>query len=104
MGEIRMNGARFNDQTNTGSCSRDCGAMMKKLRMIDFALADMNLYLDAYPNSASALEYYHKLIAERERLAVSINSGCTPLTVRDNVSTTDWKWTDGPWPWQNEAN
>ena len=81
-----------------------CEAMMKKLRMLDFAIVDVGLYLDAYPDSASALEYYRKLIAERERLAAAVNSSCGPLTSRDGAVGGQWKWTNGPWPWHTEAN
>ena len=77
---------------------------MKKLRAVDFALSEIILYLDAYPDSCSALEYYHKLIAERKRLAEAVNAQCGTLTAYDNVSTDRWKWTDSPWPWQSEAN
>ena len=99
------NGARMNPPTGGGApCRGNCDAMMKKLRAIDFAIVDVNLYLDAYPSSCSALEYYHKLLAERRRLAEAINAQCGPLTARDNVSTDCWKWTNGPWPWQSDAN
>ena len=99
MGEQRMNGARLNPEPG-----RDCNAMMKRLRTVDFALVEANLYLDAYPDSASALEYYHKLLAERKRLADMINGAGMPLTARDNVSTTEWNWVNGPWPWHPDAN
>ena len=102
MGEIRQNTARQNDiQTPP---SGDCRAMMQKLREVDFALVELNLYLDAYPDSCSALEYYHRLIAERTRLCDAINRSGHPITMRDNMSKSDWKWVDGPWPWQSDAN
>ena len=41
---------------------------MKKLREIDFCLVETILYLDAYPDHPQALEYYHKLNAERSAL------------------------------------
>ena len=93
MGEINQHN---NTQIN-------CAAAMKKLRSVDFAIVDTVLYLDAYPNSASALEYYRKLMAERERLAYTVNTQCGPLTARDNVGDV-WRWTNGPWPWHTEAN
>ncbi|MBE6599701.1 MAG: spore coat protein CotJB [Ruminococcaceae bacterium] len=86
------------------SGAQNCGAMMKKLRMLDFSIVDVGLYLDAYPDSASALEYYKKLIAERERLAAMINASGMPLTSRDGACGCSWNWTNGPWPWKPEAN
>ena len=77
---------------------------MKRLRMLDFSIVDVNLYLDAYPESTTALEYYRKLIAERERLCAAINVECGPITARDGAISGKWKWTDGPWPWHPDAN
>ena len=77
---------------------------MKKLQAIDFALNETVLYLDAYPNSAPALEYYHKLLCERERLCDALAKSGVPITYRDNVSTTNWEWINSPWPWQPDAN
>ena len=101
MAEIRPNPApRCNSCNNGGSCA----GKLQRLRALDFAIVDAGLYLDAYPDSASALEYYKRLVTERERLAAAINIECMPLTSRDGAVGGKWKWTDGPWPWQPEAN
>ena len=103
MGELRQNTARQNGGVIEPPVN-DCRAMMQKLREVDFALVELNLYLDAYPDSSSALEYYHRLMAERARLCDAINRSGMPITMRDNVSRTTWNWVNGPWPWQTEAN
>ncbi len=71
--------------------------------MIDFAITETVLYLDAYPNSKSALSYYSKLVAEREKLTDSLAGAKYPTTHFDNTSDS-WVWTNGPWPWQIDAN
>ena len=89
------------------SCNSQNGAsktLMRKLQSIDFALAETVLYLDAYPHSKPALDYYHKLLCERERICEALAKSGVPTTCRDNVSTTDWEWINSPWPWQTEAN
>ena len=83
---------------------RNCRVWKKKLQMLDFAIVDTVLYLDAYPACAQALEYYHKLLAEREQVAKQYAEACGPLTAWDNVSRKSWDWAKGPWPWQTEAN
>ncbi|MBQ7384506.1 MAG: spore coat protein CotJB [Clostridia bacterium] len=88
---------------NNGGSSNN-KAMLKKLQMIDFAIVETVLYLDAYPNSSAALSYYHKLVSERNKLVDSLAKNGMPITNMDNSDTDNWLWTKGPWPWQSEAN
>lgn len=83
------------------SCDRE---LQNKLRAVDFALVELTLYLDAYPDCAEALAYYHRLREERTRLAGSMNEQGAPLTHRDNHSQSSWQWVKTPWPWEPEAN
>lgn len=77
--------------------------LMAKLQAVDFSLIDTVLYLDAYPHCKKAMEYYHKLLKEKDMLSAELMEAGIPLT---NMSNTGehWKWTDGPWPWEYEAN
>lgn len=83
---------------------RDCAEMKRRLRMLDFAIVDTVLYLDAYPNCKKALAYYHRLKGEREALAEMIHAQCGPTTAWSNDSTESWDWVKGPWPWEPDAN
>lgn len=78
--------------------------LMKKLKTVDFAIIETALYLDAYPKCRKALDYYHALIKEREMLAEAVNHKHGPITIRDNKSCDTWTWTEGPWPWEADAN
>ena len=82
----------------------NCAKLKRKLDTIDFAIVETVLYLDAYPNCREALDYYHKLIAERESLVAVINEKCGPVSARGNKSRTEWTWVKGPWPWELDAN
>lgn len=77
--------------------------LKSKLRAVDFSLVDTVLYLDVYPNCKKALEYYHKLIRERDMLCAKLKEMGMPVNNMSNVGDS-WKWTDGPWPWEYEAN
>lgn len=81
-----------------------CQKEMEYLRKLEFAIVDVALYLDAYPNSDCALAYYHKLLDERDSLRKMIKESCGPLTIYENANTTDWDWVEGPWPWHPDAN
>ena len=95
-----------NCNNNSRSCENsECRKLSQRLQKIDFAIIDTVLYLDAYPNCAKALNYYHKLIQERKLVVESLACKCNmPVTFFDNVSTNEWNWTDAPWPWEFSAN
>ena len=98
---------RYNRTRYTGSPSGSCPSSkspMEKLRAIEFAIVDTALYLDVYPECKSALDHYHKLMAEREALAAVVNKTCGPLTINDNHDKSKWTWVKGPWPWEPDAN
>lgn len=84
---------------NNSNCSR----LKLRLQQVEFALNDVVLYLDAYPECYQALEYYHNLMEERNDLLGVINEECGPMTNYSNLSKESWLWTNGPWPWQIDA-
>ena len=89
-----------------GSCPQGNGGhdLLHRLQALDFSIYDTVLYLDAYPNSADALAYYKKLVAERDSLIRALSaSHNAPTTAFDNVGD-DWDWVKGPWPWEASAN
>ena len=68
-----------------------CHSAMHRLQAIDFSMVETVLYLDAYPDSAKALAYYHKLHEERERLLQSMAAqNCPPITAMDVHSQSGW--------------
>ena len=81
-----------------------CRRLKKRLQEIDFAIVDTVLYLDAYPDCEMALAYYHKLCEERAKCLMQVNEACGPTCATQNESREQWKWVQGPWPWQSEAN
>ena len=84
--------------------SKQCKSQLEMLRAIDFAIQETVLYLDAYPNHAEALKYYHALIDQRKQLAAGYEKQCGPLTMYGNQSRNSWDWISGPWPWEIDAN
>ena len=101
-------------RANNGSCSNrrgrpgrvecgNCRVLMDRLRAVDFALNETVLYLDAYPTCDEAMSFYKQLMTERKQLVEAYETQCGPLTMYGNVAST-WDWTEGPWPWEAEAN
>lgn len=81
--------------------SRDCKALMARLSRLDFAIVELAMYLDSYPDNPDALDYYRKLMTEREQVAAEYTSTCGPITIYDNKNPARWEWGQSPWPWQN---
>ncbi len=91
-------------ERDTTSVNSNCAVLKSRLRQVDFAITEVVLYLDAYPECNKALDYYHRLVDEREQLVSAINSQCGPMTHYGNVSKDSWHWIDSAWPWKYEAN
>ncbi len=78
--------------------SRD--KMMRQIQMYSFAVYDALLYLDAYPDSKSALEFYNKYKKAEERAIAEYEARYGKIRLASQEGS--WQWADGPWPWQNE--
>ena len=84
---------------NGYGCAQDT-ALLRKIQEIDFSIYEIVLYLDAYPDCAEALNYYHTLLEMRQTLVCEYEKKYGPLTAFSNVSHSSWDWTKTPWPWQ----
>ena len=107
----RMNKMCYNGGENMGNGSgsqtqgipTNVKAMQKRLQKISFALVELVLYLDAYPNCERAKKYYKELSDERDMLIKALSKAGMPMSGM-NVQGNEWTWTKGPWPWEYEAN
>ena len=111
----RMNRTRQafcnNCDNNMGGCNNqqmpstpsNVKSMQKRLQKISFALVELVLYLDAYPNCEKAKKYYKELSDERDMLIKALSKSGMPMS-NMNVQGNEWTWTNGPWPWEYEAN
>lgn len=100
-----MNRCNLNMGTTRSGCGCGCGsgaeaALLRKIQEIDFSIYDIVLYLDAYPNCAEALAYYHTLLDTRAVLVSEYEHKYGPLTAFSNYNKSAWEWTVTPWPWQ----
>ena len=83
----------------------DCKALLYKLQQVEFALVDVGLYLDIYPENKKAKEYFARLSEERETLVKTLAVKChRPMTIYDTRGCEEWEWINSPWPWDTSAN
>ncbi|HET7657901.1 MAG TPA: spore coat protein CotJB [Bacillales bacterium] len=74
---------------------------MEELQAIDFAIVDLNLYLDTHPNDANAVNEYNRYAQESKKLRQKIESIYGPLQNFGNSFVGfPWNWDEPPWPWQ----
>ena len=74
--------------------------LMNEIQAYSFAVYDSALFLDAYPDSKAALDFYNKY-KKLEADAISrYEQKYGPITMPQNA--TSWQWNDGIWPWQLE--
>ena len=80
------------------------GKTLKRLMALEMGIVETALYLDAYPENKAALNYYKKLIEERQKLSDELARRGRPLTALEAGKGESWDWINSPWPWQTEAN
>lgn len=77
--------------------------LLNQIRMCDFALTEVGLYLDSHPSCPKGLAYYQKHRQMREEAAAAYQAQFGPLNIRSNNDPDRWTWVDSPWPWEMEA-
>ena len=94
------NGDGNNVNTQKPNIPNNIKSMQKRLQRISFALVELVLYLDAYPNCRKALAYYHSLLDMKKKLTAEYQAQYGPITAFGNDSRSEWNWTKTPWPWE----
>jgi len=91
--------ARNNDDDTTAS-SQHC--LMKRIREVDFAIIDLNLFLDTHPNCTEALELFSKLTTVSKNLKREYQAKYGPLYATGSSDRTPFDWIEKcyKWPWE----
>lgn len=76
-------------------------ALLKKIQICDFALVELNEYLDTHPNCQNALASFREYLMLSRELRNEYNMCYGPITAGDFECDRTWSWVDNPWPWQN---
>lgn len=79
-------------------------AALQKVRICEFMLFELALYLDTHKTDQDALCFYQKHKAEAARMRADFVEKYGPLAINDSTGTRSWEWTNGPWPWEYAAN
>ena len=90
-------------EQNRSCVCQDREAAMRRLQQADFALIDINLYLDTHPCCPNGLEYFRCMRIERDNALREYEENYGPITMDDADANCRWDWIDHPWPWEMEA-
>lgn len=75
-------------------------AMLAQWQQYNFALVDLNLYLDTHPNDQEALNLFKKYKDIKRQITDKYEKKYGPLTFTGDISTSSWNWINSPWPWE----
>lgn len=74
--------------------------LLMKIQKYDFALKELNLYLDTHPHCRRALTLFNKYKKLKSDAEAEFNNLFAPLTPVQNNSAEHWHWVSDPWPWE----
>lgn len=72
--------------------------VLLEIYQLDFAVNDLNLYLDIYPNDKKALSMLIDYKLKLDKLIKYYGEKYQPLCLED-VKDNKYNWLDNPWPW-----
>lgn len=65
-----------------------------------FAIIELGLYLDLYPNDTNILNKYNSYLKKEKELITIYESKYGPMALNSPVQTNIWLWNNSPWPWE----
>lgn len=77
---------------------------LMRVQTYGFALDEAALFSDTHPDSAEALDYYHRAVADYENAVKRYVDAFGPLTRTQVKSRERWTWVDGCMPWEADCN
>lgn len=69
-----------------------------EIQKLDFAITDLNLYLDMHPNDVSAYKTFKMYVMECRKKKEEFTKIYGPLMIDE--LTDEYEWSKGVWPWE----
>ena len=78
--------------------------LKRNIHELDFALHELNLFLDTHPTNMKAMELLREYRKKRAEALTAYEErfGNYISEVGDVPCGGCWKWLQGPWPWEND--
>lgn len=75
--------------------------LLTYLDMLDFAMIDIGLYLDVFPNDSNMIAIYNNIKDEKNKVMNKYEENYGPITLNsDELNKSPWCWDKNPWPWE----
>ena len=76
------------------------GTPLGEIMALDFAVTELNLYLDTHADDTEAFEMLQTYIALSKKGRAEYVKRYGPLKIKDLEYASCYTWIDGPWPWE----
>ena len=79
----------------------ECAKLKHSIKAMDFAILEIELFLDTHPHDKRALKVREQYRAKRCELIDLYEQSFGPyvVTTDDVDDVSHWTWIDDPWPW-----
>ena len=77
--------------------------MLNDIRIVDFVLVDLSLYLDTHPFDQEAMEYFNHYVRIKNKMSRDFSMRFFPLTTDQAESKKEWRWGAAPLPREGEC-
>ena len=78
----------------------DKDKLKHEIMALDFALADLKLYLNTHPDCVKSIELFNSIVEKRKVLFDTYQPLYGPLIAEMySGSEGSWDWVESPWPW-----
>ena len=77
--------------------------MLNDIRIVDFVLVDLSLYLDTHPFDQEAMEYFNHYNRIKGQMEKEFSQKYFPLNLRLTDCGKEWRWGEAPLPWEGEC-
>ena len=77
--------------------------MMLEIQQLDFAMKDINLYLDVNPNNTCMIRKFNEYLMRKNRLVQDYETRFGPITLtipNSSLEKTPWSWLETKSPWK----
>ena len=76
------------------------GTPLGELMALDFAVKELNLYLDTHKDDKEAFEMFKNYLALAKKGRKEYVRRYGPVTLSDLENAECYTWIEGPWPWE----
>ena len=79
--------------------------LLTNIDSLEFALTDLALYLDIYPDNEFMLKQFNNIRVGMNELIYEYHKKYGPLCLNnDALNKYPYTWIKSPWPWESESN